>query len=126
MAAGTLDRALRRLQVIAAAGARTSEEAVQRATVLLLSLLTCAAGALWGLSYWALGLAHVGLVPLAYALIVMFSILAFIATERFEPFAWTQLFLLLVLSGGLALELWPSAIRQARRVLKQTRHALFG
>ena len=33
--------------------------------------------------------------------------------------------LLLVLSAGLALELWPSAIRQARRVLKQTRHALF-
>jgi len=33
---------------------------------------------------------------------------------------------LLVLSGGLAFELWPSALRQARRLLRQTRQVLFG
>ncbi|HET6522101.1 MAG TPA: adenylate/guanylate cyclase domain-containing protein [Geminicoccaceae bacterium] len=92
-----LQRALVRLQQLGAIGSGSREERLRRATLLLLSLITCLAGALWGLTYWLLGLHQVALVPFAYTFIVLFSIIGFIVSERFDLFAWTQLSLLLLL-----------------------------
>jgi hypothetical protein len=44
-----------------------------------------------------MGFDHVALVPFCYTFIVLFSIIGFIVTERFQLFAWTQLGLLLLL-----------------------------
>jgi class 3 adenylate cyclase len=92
-----LDRALVRLQQLSAIGGGRREERLRRATLLLLSLITCVAGALWGLSYAALGLGHAAIVALIYPFIVLFSIIGFIVSERFEAFANVQLSLLLLL-----------------------------
>ncbi len=92
-----LQRALVRLQQLSAIGSGSREERLRRATLLLQPLFTCVAGALWGLSYWLIGLPHVALVPFAYTFIVLFSIIGFIVSERFDLFARTQLSLLLLL-----------------------------
>ena len=49
-----LQRALHRLERLSAIGSRGRDERLRRATLLLLSLATSVAGALWGLSYWSL------------------------------------------------------------------------
>jgi guanylate cyclase len=92
-----IDQALVRLQQISAIGKASRDERLRRATLLLLSLMTCLAGALWGLSYWVVGLYDVAIVPFAYVFVVFFSILGFIVSERFDFFAWTPLSLLLLL-----------------------------
>jgi hypothetical protein len=92
-----LQRALLRLQHVSAIGSGSREERLRRATLVLLSLITCLAGVLWGASYSLLGLYHVAAVPFAYALIVLASIVAFVLVERFNLLAYTQLSLLLLL-----------------------------
>ena len=92
-----LQRALFRLEQLSAIGGVGREERVRRATLLLLSLATCLAGALWGFSYWLLGFHDVAIVPFAYAFIVLFSIAACVVAERFHLLAWIQLSLLLLL-----------------------------
>jgi hypothetical protein len=92
-----LQRALVRLQQLGGIGSGTQEERLRRATLLLLSLITLAAEAVWGLSYWLMGFHDVALVPFAYTFIVLFGIIGFVVTERFGLFAWMQLGLLLLL-----------------------------
>lgn len=92
-----LQRALFRLEQLSAIGGVDREERVRRATLLLLSLATCLAGALWGFSYWLLGFHDIAIVPFAYAFIVLFSIAACVVAERFHLLAWIQLSLLLLL-----------------------------
>jgi hypothetical protein len=92
-----LQRALVRLQQLGGIGSGTQEERLRRATLLLLSLITSLAGAVWGLPYWLMGFHDVALVPFAYTFIVLFSIIGFVVTERFGLFAWMQLGLLLLL-----------------------------
>jgi adenylate cyclase len=93
---GLLDQALIRLRQLSAIGGSDRDGRLRRATLLLLSLITCFAGMLWGLSYWVLGLYSVAMIPFAYTFIVLFSIIGFIISERFDLFAWTQLSLLMI------------------------------
>jgi adenylate cyclase len=90
-------RALTRLQQLSAIGSCSREERLRRATVVLLSLITSLAGVVWGASYAVLGLYQVAAVPIAYAVIVLASIVLFILVERFGLLAYTQLSLLLLL-----------------------------
>ena len=92
-----LQHALSRLQHLSAIGSCSREERLRRGTVVLLSLITSVAGVLWGTSYAVLGLYQVAVVPFAYALIVLASIVLFIILERFGVLAYTQLSLLLLL-----------------------------
>lgn len=92
-----LQRALVRLEQLSAIGGVGREERTRRATLLLLSLTTCLAGALWGFSYWLLGFHQVALVPFAYAFAVLFSLVGFVVVGRFHLLARTQLGLLLLL-----------------------------
>jgi adenylate cyclase len=92
-----LRRALARLQQLSAIGSCSREERLRRATVVLLSLITSFAGVVWGASYAVLGLYQVAAVPIAYAVIVLASIVLFILVERFGLLAYTQLSLLLLL-----------------------------
>ena len=92
-----LQPALTRLLEFGAIGSGSRDEQLRRAILLLLSLTTTVAGTLWALSYLWAGLPHVAIVPFAYALIVLASIIAFLLTGRFALFAWVQLNLLFYL-----------------------------
>jgi adenylate cyclase len=89
--------ALLRLQHLSAIGSCTRQERLHRATIVLLSLITCVAGAAWGVLCTLIGLHHVALIPFGYALIVLACIILFIILQRSNLLAYTQLSLLLIL-----------------------------
>jgi len=91
-----LQQALERLERLGVTGGGRDEQ-MRRATLLLLSLFTCLAGAACGLFYWALNLPQVALAPFGYVLFVVASIVAFVASGHFVLFARIQLGLLLLL-----------------------------
>ena len=75
----------------------TDEIRLQKALMVAGSFMFILAGALWGLSYFALGQWLPGLIPLSYAVISSLSVLHFGLTRRYRFFRFSQLVLILLL-----------------------------
>lgn len=77
---------------------RDSQEIRLQKTLLLLgSLMFIAAGALWGLMYWAFGEWLAGAIPLSSAVISSISVIAFARWRSYRVFRLSQLSLILLL-----------------------------
>lgn len=70
---------------------------LQKTLLTLGSFMFIAAGALWGILYFALGEFIAGSIPFGYAVISSFSVLVFHWTHRHKLFLFTQLLLILLL-----------------------------
>ena len=89
---------------VARAGAlrQDSDEVRLRQVSLVLSaLLMTALSTVWVTLYFVKGLTPSALIPLAYQVISLTSVLLFLRTKRFRLFRTSQLFMTLLLPGAL-------------------------
>src|SRR5512133_3782803 len=92
-----LRRSLAQIARIGADPSDSPQLRLEKALLLLVSLLTLAAGVVWSLMYLALGQSRAAVIPGAYALISALSIAVFAAVHHYAFLRFTQLLLLLIL-----------------------------
>jgi guanylate cyclase len=99
------NRFLRRIERIGIAPGDSDDLRLQKTSLLAGSLMFSAAGAIWGLTYFALGDPMAGAIPFSYAVVSALSIVVFAAGKRYDFFRSSQLLLVLVLPFLLMLVL---------------------
>ena len=78
---------------------------LQRATLLLISLLTTLAGVIWAVMYLQLGHPRAAFIPAIYSGLIGLGIVGCILTKRYRAFVKLQLFLIFMLPFALHYEL---------------------
>lgn len=99
------NRILRRIETIGIAPSDSDDVRLQKTSLVAGSLMFIVAGAIWGLTYFALGDPLAGAIPFSYAVVSTLSIIVFAATKRYNFFRSSQLLLILVLPFFLMLVL---------------------
>ncbi len=108
-----LQRVVRRtLDLVSGIGADPDDSAelrARKALLVLVALMVLPAALVWGALYWAAGERGAALLPWAYLVGSLISLVAFHATRSYELLRWSQLLLILVVPfllgvalGGLA------------------------
>ena len=69
----------------------SKDEILKKQTLIMISLLICLAGLIWGFLYVSMGFKFSAVFPFGYSLIVGFSIVLFHYTKRYSHFLFTQL-----------------------------------
>ncbi len=90
---------------IGAAPSDSDDERLRKTLLVGGAFMFIAAGALWGLMYFAFGEFLAGLIPLTYAVISLLSVVVFSLTRRYQFFRFSQLALILLLPFLLMLSL---------------------
>ena len=78
---------------------------LQKATLLLISLLTTLAGVVWAVMYLQLGHPRAAIVPSTYSVLITFAIIGCVLTKRYRAFVKLQLILIFMLPFALHYEL---------------------
>ncbi len=78
---------------------------LQKATLLLISILTTLAGVVWAIMYLNLGHPRAAFVPATYSVLISFAIVGCVATKRYRAFVSLQLILIFILPFALHYEL---------------------
>ncbi|MBX7232888.1 MAG: adenylate/guanylate cyclase domain-containing protein [Caldilineales bacterium] len=99
------DRFRRRIETIGIAPGDGDDLRLQKTSLVASSLMFSAAGAAWGLTYFALGNPLAGAIPFSYAVVSMLSLAVFAYSKRYDFFRSSQLLLVLVLPFLLMLVL---------------------
>lgn len=92
-----VNRALSLASQIGADRGDSQEIRLEKTLLLLGSVMFIAAGALWGLMYWAFGEWLAGAIPFGYAVISSISVIAFARWRSYRFFRLSQLSLILLL-----------------------------
>ena len=79
----------------------TDEQRLRKAVLILVVIIYTILGALWGLSYLALGRLLAGSFPLGYAAISTIGLIYFFRSKRYKFFCRSQLVLILILPFAL-------------------------
>lgn len=79
----------------------TTQQRLHKAILTLLASTYCIAGALWGITYFALGLPLAGSIPLGYTVLSGASLYTFFRTKHYGVFRFCQLMLILILPFGV-------------------------
>ncbi len=79
----------------------SDEVRLRKASLVLSALLMTALSTVWVTLYFVKGLTPSALIPLAYQVISLTSVLLFLRTKRFRLFRTSQLFMTLLLPGAL-------------------------
>ncbi|HZD56942.1 MAG TPA: adenylate/guanylate cyclase domain-containing protein [Anaerolineales bacterium] len=74
----------------------TQEEALQKSSLIISSIMFIPAGLLWGLTYLRFGEFRASLIPIGYSLFSLISLIYFTVTRRFNSYRLSQLLLILV------------------------------
>ena len=78
---------------------------LQKATLLLISLLTTLAGVIWAVMYLQLGHPRAAFIPASYSVLIGLAIAGCILTKRYRAFVQLQLVLIFMLPFALHYEL---------------------
>jgi adenylate cyclase len=74
----------------------TQEEALQKSSLIISTIMFIPAGLLWGLTYMLFGELQASLIPIGYSLFSLISLMYFTVTRRFDIYRLSQLLLILV------------------------------
>lgn len=99
------ERFRRRIETIGIAPGDSDDRRLQKTSLAASSLMFSAAGAAWGLTYFALGNPLAGAIPFSYAVVSLLSLAVFAFSKRYDFFRSSQLLLVLVLPFFLMLVL---------------------
>ena len=112
----------------------TEEEALQKSSLIISSVMFIPAGLLWGLIYLLFGQFRASLIPIGYSLFSLVSLIYFTVTRQFTIYRLSQLllilvcpFLLMVALGGFfnasAVILWSVLCPFGAILFARPRHA---
>ncbi|MEJ2266087.1 MAG: adenylate/guanylate cyclase domain-containing protein [Anaerolineales bacterium] len=112
----------------------TQEEALQKSSLIISSVMFIPAGLLWGLIYLLFGQFRASLIPIGYSLFSLISLIYFTVTHQFTVYRLSQLllilvcpFLLMVALGGFfnasAVILWSVLCPFGAILFARPRHA---
>jgi adenylate cyclase len=96
---------IERLASAGALPADTEDERLRKSVLTLFAALMAILGSVWAVAYWLLGLRIPPLIPLAYQVISVASLVTFILTKRYRLFRFSQLLLMLLLPFLLQISL---------------------